>query len=65
MSAKALEHLAKLEPRKALPLLRRETEKSPTYGALVNYAAAQRGVGRILEARETLHRALAMDPTRP
>lgn len=65
LSSKALQHLAAFEPRKALPILRREADKSPTYGALVNYAAAQRGVGRILEAKETLHRAMSLDLSRP
>jgi tetratricopeptide (TPR) repeat protein len=65
LSEKGIQYLREFEPRKALPLLKRAALKEKTYGALINYGAAQRGCSLIHEAQETLLEALAIDQTRP
>ena len=64
-SPKWAQHLAAFEPHKALPILRKLAAKETNYANLVNYAVALRGCGHIIEAKEQLHQALAIDQTRP
>jgi hypothetical protein len=60
-----IEYLQKFEPRKALPILRKALKREPSFANLINLAAAERGCGLILEARETLTRALGMNDKSP
>ena len=56
--------LANGKERQALTVLRREAKKAPTYGNLINVAAALRACGEIDAAVAELQRALTIDETR-